>query len=163
MPDLLNPAEQLAALRLLEHGLSVAIREAADAADDYRRAARAKQLETDWGLLSLTRTKETITLEDVQLLEWAAANAPHLITQTISTAAKAALKARCEIVDGDVIDTETGETLTFATVKPGREGLTVRLAPEAKAWAEAAVVGGYADLADAFAGFLAAHPMELEA
>ena len=71
-----------------------------------------------------------------------------------------AIAAEFQIAD---IDTETGETLTFATVKPGREGLTVRLAPEAKAWAEAAVVGGYADLADAFAGFLAAHPMELEA
>ena len=78
----MNPAETLAALKLLEVALKGAIAAAEPAAEDYRKATRAKQLETDYGLLYVTRYKPSIVVDDVALMLWAEEHAPELITTT---------------------------------------------------------------------------------
>lgn len=162
MPDM-TPPEQLAALRLLEHALKSAIAEATEAADAFRRATRAKTLETDWGTVSLVRRKPSIEFVDGPLMVWAEDNAPSMITRTISTAAKTSLKARLVVDDdGLVIDTETGEALSFASLKPGGESLSVRLTEDAKVWAAASVEGDAGALAESFAVFMASRPAAIE-
>ena len=64
----MNPAETLAALKLLEVALKGAIAAAEPAAEDYRKATRAKQLETDYGLLYVTRYKPSIDVSDAALI-----------------------------------------------------------------------------------------------
>ena len=154
----MNPAETLAALKLLEVALKGAIAAAEPAAEDYRKATRAKQLETDYGLLYVTRYKPSIDVGDVALMLWAEEHAPELITTTraISTATKKALLASRWRIDDDgvSVDTRTGELITFAQVRPARESLTTRLTEEAKQLATAALVGGAPQLADGFAHML---------
>ena len=154
----MNPAETLAALKLLEVALKGAIAAAEPAAEDYHKATRAKQLETDYGLLYVTRYKPSIVVDDRALLLWAEDQDPDLITTTraISAATKRAiLTSRWEIDDaGDIYDTRTGELITFAQVRPARESLTTRLTEEAKQLATAALVGGAPQLADGFAHLL---------
>ena len=156
----MNPAETLAALKLLEVALKGAIAAAEPAAEDYRKATRAKQLETDYGLLYVTRYKPSIMVDDRALLWWAENQDPDLITITTTRAISAATKrailtSRWEIDDaGDIYDTRTGELITFAQVRPARESLTTRLTEEAKQLATAALVGGAPQLADGFAHLL---------
>ena len=158
MPDM-NPAETLAALKLLAVALTEAIAAAEPAAEEYRRSTRAKQLETDYGLLYVTRYKPSIDVSDAALMLWAEEHAPDLITTTraISAATRKALLTSRWVIDDDgatVIDTATGEVVEIARIKPGREALTTRLSTEAKALATAALVGGAPQLADGFAHLL---------
>ena len=155
----MNPAETLAALKLLEVALKGAIAAAEPAAEEYRRQTRAKQLETDYGLLYVTRYKPSIDVGDVALMLWAEEHAPELITTTraiSATTKKALLTSRWRIDDDGVtvVDAATGELVEIARIKPGREALTTRLSAEAKALATAALVGGAPQLADGFAHLL---------
>lgn len=158
-----TPVDVYASLKLLMHGLKEAEADAAAAADEFRRSTRAKQLETDYGLVALTRRQPSIVVDDAALLHWAREHAPHAITESISSAAKKALVGRWEIDGDDVVDPETGEVVEFASVKPGGESLTVRLTPEAKAFA-AEVLTHHADtLTRGFNRLLAsAAPAEVE-
>ena len=151
----MNPAETLAALRLLEHALKEAISVAQAAAEEYRATIRAKSLETDLGLVSITRRSPSIVVDDTGLIEWCQVHAPHLITPAITPAAKRALVAGWAIDGDEVIDTATGELIGFAQVRPGGESLTVRLTPEAKARAIASVTRYAPELAEGFSRLLA--------
>ena len=163
MSDQPTPVDVYASLKLLMHGLKEAEATAAAEADDFRRSTRAKQLETDYGLVALTRRKPTIVVDDAALLHWAREHAPHVITETISTPAKRALLAGWEIAGDDVIDPDTGEVVEFASVKPGGESLMVRLSPEAKAFAADVLTSRAADLTQGFNRLLAsAKPAEIE-
>ena len=158
--DAPTPVETYARLRLLEYALREAISEAAQAAEEWRRQVRAKQVETDHGLVSVTRRKPSIQVDDAALLQWAEEYAPHAITRTIAPAAKKAILAQYHISDdGDVVDSGTGEVLPWAWIQPGTESLTVRLTPEAKEHATRVLTGAVAaDIATGFAAFLAATP-----
>ena len=155
----MNPAETLAALKLLDIALKEAIAAAEPAAEEYRKTTRAKQLETDYGLLYVTRYKPSIDVSETALLLWAEEHAPELIvtTRAISTAAKRALLTSRWRIDDDgvsVVDTATGELVDIARIRPGREALTTRLSTDAKALATAALAGGAPQLADGFAHLL---------
>ena len=164
----MNPAETYAALKLLEHALKAAISDASMRAEDYARSVRAKSLETDHGTVTVTRRKPTVTVDEAALLEWAHAHRPDVIVRSINPSDMAEAvdviaahhpcllttaleplfvqgKRESLIVDGDdVIDHDTGETVSWATVKPGAEFLTARLSAEAKA-AAAVYVAGHVD------------------
>lgn len=156
----LNPAETYAGLKLLEHAIKGAVVEAAARADEYRLAVRAKSLETDYGTVSVTRRKPTVVVDESALADWAALNRPDVIVEYIAPAdmdeALDTLRAhhprilsrrldplfvqamRAKLVaDGDdAVDPDTGESMPWATVKPGTEFLSTRLTAEAKAEAE---------------------------
>lgn len=161
--DTMTPAEEYAALKLLEHALKGALEVAAEKADEYRRTTRAKQLETNYGLVSLTRYKPSITAPEAALLAYAEEHAPHLIQRSLSTPAKSALMGAWEIVGDDVVDGVTGEVIEFAQIRPGRETLAVRLTPEAKDMAAGVLSGHAGQLADGFTRMLdafAGHQLE---
>lgn len=145
----MNPAERLAALRLLEHGLKAAITEAQAEADDYRQHVGARALTTPWGEVGLTRRKPAIVFDDAALLEWCETNAPEAIRRTVPTEARRGLAAKLTIDGDDVVDPATGEVVEFASVRPGGESLRVALTGEAKDEAEAALLARLAELADA--------------
>lgn len=140
----MTPAEVYAALYLLSYGLKAALDDAKAEADAFRRQTRSKQLETDFGLVYLTRTKDSIQVPDeAALLAWCEEHSPESITRTVSSPAVTALKTqRWAIVGDDVIDTRTGEVVEVAAVQRGGvENLTVRATPQAKAYAAAAMAG----------------------
>ena len=151
MPDTSpTPMDVYAALRLLEAGLKDAITAAAAAAEDFRAGTRAKQVETDWGLVSLTRRAPSIVVDDAALLQWADEHAPHLVTRTIAPAAKKTIMGGWEIDGDDVVDKATGEIVDFASVKAGGESLVMRLTPDAKALAAEVMTARTAQLALSF-------------
>lgn len=133
MQTSLNPAETLAALKLLEAALKDAITTATVAADAYRRQVRAKTLETDWGTLTLARRKPGWTIDEDALLDWFETHAPTELETRVKPAARKAFEAQLHAdSDGDVIGPD-GDVLDWVAVKPGSEYLTTRLTPEAKA------------------------------
>lgn len=139
MQPTLNPAETLAALKLLETALKDAIADAATAAEDYQRQVRAKTLETDWGTVTIARRKSGWTIDEDALVEWFRSSAPTELEVRVKPAARKAFEAQLTIdSDGDVIGPD-GDVLDWVAVKPGTEYLTTRLTPEAKRAATEAV------------------------
>lgn len=157
-----TPVETLARLKLLEHALKAALQEAAEAAEAWRRENRARQIETDYGLVVSAKRRPTIQVDDAALLAWAEEHAPHAITRTITTPAKRALYAAWSVEGDDVIDATTGEIIPFAWVKPGGTSLLVRLDEHAKLDATDALHGRAAELGEGFARLLAAMPQQIE-
>ena len=113
----MNPAETLAALKLLEVALKGAIAAAEPAAEDYRKAMRAKQLETDYGLLYVTRYKPSIVVDDRALLLWAEDQDPDLITTTRAISA-----ATRSVLPGSPTSISRAEALDVACAVNGLAG-----------------------------------------
>lgn len=148
----MNPAERYSALKLLQHGINEAVKQAAQEAEAYRATVKAKSLETPWGTVTITRRKDTVTVVDeVALLDWAKTNVPHLVEERVSEAGRKALLARLSVVDGEAIDPETGEAPLWAGVRPGAEFLAARASKEAKTDAVDAVLEWAEVLADLLA------------
>ena len=137
----MNPAEKLAALRLLEHGLKAAIADATEEADAYRQQVRAKSLETDYGPVTLARRKATVVITDeAEMLAWVEDTMPQLVVRTIAPETRSWLTSTRLKVSGDeVIDPATGEVVPFAAARQGAEYLTFRPTQEARDAAIAAV------------------------
>lgn len=139
----MNPAERLAALRLLESGLKDAITEAAEAAETYMQQVGADRMRTPWGPLSATTRKPSIAWTDERaLIAWAENHdLGHLVQRTIPYEHKRWIAQNCFIAShGDVVEKGTGIVVEFATVKEGSTGLSFRPSAEAKTEATQAVL-----------------------
>jgi hypothetical protein len=113
----------------------------------------APNFRTRYGLLVGKLSKEAITFEDAGLLAWARKNAAwevveaydEEVTTTVTHPATTHaslrnwLTDRCEVIDGQVIDKETGEALAFAHYKPEEQTWAANLTKQAKAEAAAAI------------------------
>lgn len=151
----MNPIDKYAALRALEHGISGAVAVAAEEVEQLRKLTRAKSFESDWGSISVTTPKPTISYDPAALLEWAQAHMPHEVipehTEVVPAAVRPTLaktlEVRFQLVDGEVIDTETGEAIPFAKVTQRPEYLAMRMPADKKAEAVAYVAGHVAEVA----------------
>lgn len=132
----MNPAERYAALKLLEHALRSAITAAAKDAEDYAVEVRAKSLETDYGTVGVTRRKPAVTVDEAALLEWATKHRPDVIRPSLDPLFVQAMRAKLVADGDDAVDPETGEAVSWASVRPGAEYLWTRLSAESKAEAE---------------------------
>lgn len=149
---MLNPVERWAALRLLAHAINAAAREAQADADEFRKATRAKQLETDHGLVFVARSKPTVVISDeAAFLAWCEEHAPLAVERRVADSArKTLLASRFKADDdGSVYDADTGEQIDFADVRPGGvESLSFRADPAEKARAEALIADRVEQLAE---------------
>lgn len=162
----MNPIQRYAALKLLDHGLATAMKNAEVEAKQYAQDIGGKTMTSPWGTVTLADRKGTYTVDEDELLVTIAADRPDVIVETLDTnhenyqaildwtaenhpaALKysldplfvAAQKARKWIhEDGGLIDPETGEAVAWITYKPGTAYLTPTLTKEAKADATAQV------------------------
>lgn len=139
----MNPAERLAALRLLESGLKDAITKAAADAEAYMQQVGADRMRTPWGPLSATTRKPSITwINDRTLIEWAELNdLGHLVQKTIPYESKRWLVDKYFKISGDdVVEIATGVIVDYAAVKPASAGLSFRPSDDAKTEATQAVL-----------------------
>lgn len=139
-------------VRAAEHGLREAKKLLDGQLDEWRAANGIRGgFDTSLGAIDVRHTAEKILFTDANgLLDWAKANAPHEVEEaheeTVDVPERVRpslpkwLAARCEVVDGLVIDTLTGEELTFASVQPASDVLAARLTSEAKAGATEAIL-----------------------
>lgn len=140
----MTPAEELAALKAIQAALAEPIKRAEEKVKDLRQQTGAKSFDTPVGMVVMAKRKPTITYDEEGLIAWAEDNMPWELEQVtrVRPSLYKTLDARLRDEDGgEVVDTETGETVEWATVKPGTEYLTVKLTPEAKTAALTAVSG----------------------
>lgn len=102
----------------------------ADAAKRKQDEAKAKVIALgeevgSTSFKSVGGSKATIAEPDAKvevdragLLAWMQKHQPHNIESTVRPAAAKAFESKCEITNGGVIYTETGEVVDFATTKP---------------------------------------------
>lgn len=123
----MNPVDKLAALQALSQGVTAAIVTAKAEVAAYRQVTRAKGFESAWGEIAFVKNPAKILYGNPMLLvEWAEEHLPHEVipehTVTVPAAVRPTLmktlEDRLQIVDGLVIDTDTGEAVDFAAVTP---------------------------------------------
>lgn len=137
----MNPTDRLAALKLLSAAIAAEIKEAEAAALDWMRATRAKTAETDWGTVTRTWRKPTISVDDDEaLLAWFEEQAPSEIIRTVRPAAKKAFIESLTL-DGGCVVTKDGEVIDWAHVSEPTEGLMTRNSAESKESATALLRG----------------------
>jgi len=116
----------------------------------YAAAAEtgADRWRTPFGLVTVARRKPTIGVTDEQALTaWVAENHPSEIVTTVTVRdsfRRSVLERLGDGHDGTVIDTETGEVITWATVIEGSPYLSVRGAEKDAAvqgWRDMLVAG----------------------
>lgn len=131
----MNPAEELAELKLLKWGVDAAVREAEVRALEYAEQVRAKSLETDRGTVSVVQRRPTAKLDPDGFLAWVKANAPTEIVESVNPAYEAAFHKSLKL-DGEDVLTPEGEVLDFAHVAPGARYVSAKLTADIKAQAE---------------------------
>ena len=120
----MNPAEYLAALKALEHGLREQIDLAERAVLDTAAAVGGERFTTPYGPVVVARKDGGVVVTDEHAFTaWCEANLPDAI-ETIRRVrpqtAKAAL-ARLVVMKGQVFDNQTGEEVPWAAVTdPGK-------------------------------------------
>lgn len=132
MDGIVTPAERLAALKAIAHGLDAAIDHAERAVLAQMGQTGADRFRTKLGPVSKIVRKPTIRFDDDKLIKFAEDVAPW----EIETRVRRTFRSQFDVIDGAVIYKPTGEEVDFATVHPGTEGLTTRLSDEAKTTAE---------------------------
>lgn len=141
-------AEAYMAVRAAEYGLAKAKRDLDTRLETWREANGIRGgLDTSLGAIDVRHTDAKIVFrDDAALLAWAKVNAPHEveaaheevtdIPERVRPSLPKWLAARCDVIDGIVVDTLTGEELPFASVQPASDVLAARLTTEAKERAE---------------------------
>lgn len=144
----MNPAEEYAALKLLEAALKDVMDEAKAEALAYANAVGAAALTTQWGKVSIATEKFAPRVaDDVAFTQWVKDNFPQAIRAVVNSTFTKALLARCEVDDsGDVYNTDTGERLPFLGYKVTGGYPSVRLTADAKREAVELVADRIADL-----------------
>lgn len=124
----MTPAEELAFLKAVAHGLEAAIEHKEAEVLSVMRTSGADRFRTEIGSVSKTIRRPRIDFQDQQLLKFAEEHAPW----EIETRVRRTFYSQFEIADGAVIYKPTGEQVDFATIRPGAEGLTTRLTTDIK-------------------------------
>lgn len=147
LPDL-TPTARYAILRAAADGIKAALDEARDEADKWATQVQSPKFAHHHGTVFRSDRKPRVEFGP-GLLEWCQNNAPHLILtrqEVPASSEKALMETRFQVVDGEVIDTETGEALEFAKFIPGGPGgLSYRANPVVRAHVEE-VMGKMVDL-----------------
>lgn len=130
----MTPAERLAALKALRHGIDQALGQAEDAVRSTMLDTGADRFRTPLGSVSLAERAGSITFDEDRLLafaEEADLDGVETIKQVRPT-----FRRLFDASGEQVIFKPTGEVIDFATVRPGTQYLTTRLNDEAKDAAE---------------------------
>lgn len=137
----MNPAEQLAALRALRHGLDAQITQVEERVREFRWHVSAHSFDTNWARVTFRPNPQKINYDTDRLLAWASVHMPHevvpehtvTIPATVRPTLYTTLEGRLTVTGAGVIDTTTGEVVDFATVSPARrETVVVTIAPDQK-------------------------------
>lgn len=138
----MTAAEKLAALRALREGLNAAIEDAAAEVEGVRETTGSKSFDTRYGLVGFSIHPTTYLFDEAAFLAWTEENAPESLIPAWtevkewparpSDTLRAAMGKRCVQIGDDVFDSLTGDVLPFATARPGKETLTVKLNPATK-------------------------------
>lgn len=138
---MMNPAERLAALRALRHGLDAEIAEQEAAVHETREQTGARSFDTRFGGVSVSVRKPSLDFTDGELCGWARDNGQEaLIVETASDPLKRMVRGRYTTDGFEVVDTDTGEVVDWPRCKPGGGSyLSVRLTDEIKQQAVAAI------------------------
>jgi hypothetical protein len=124
MPENLNAPTRVAALIALRDAIDLEIK-----ADKLEAIAFAVEFgirggwSTPLGPVNVVTKDAAIGLDSAKLLTWVTKHHPDEVEtiRRVRPAFQSVLAARCVIVQGDIVDTETGETIDFAYVTPAGE------------------------------------------
>jgi hypothetical protein len=146
----MNPADKLAAVRALIAGLNALVPKLNAEVLAYRRTTKSKAFSADFGEITFRRNPPKIKFYKDDLLELARAYYPHevieehtvVVPASVRPSLEKTLLARLEIIDGEIVDTETGAVCEVAYVEPGDvDTVAFKPSDEQRALAEALVAG----------------------
>lgn len=129
-----TPAEQLAGLKLLREGVDGAIKWLSTAvlADD----SKADRWRTDYGTVLIAERVDAPFVKDMDgFIDYCRRHLDDSVVEVVQVRpwAQKQVMDRLRVVDGQVWDTVTGESVEWAGVKPGARYVSVRDAPKAQA------------------------------